>query len=60
MSIEEFVKEYGISIVVCAEQNNKEFNVIKSDSELEKSDLFKQRIVYNSTDNLLDFCKAIG
>lgn len=58
MSIEEFAKEYGISIVVCAEQNNKEFNIIKSDSELEKSDLFKQLIVYNSADNLLESIKG--
>ncbi len=54
MDIDEFIKKNDIIIFVKADLENKKFDIIKMDVELESYDLFEQLILFSNTERLLE------
>ena len=54
MNLNEFIEKNDIAIVAKANLQEKTFEIIKRDLELESYDLFEQLIVFGSVDNLME------
>jgi len=54
MNLNEFIEKNDIAIVAKANLQEKTFEIIKNDLELESYDLFEQLIVFGSVDNLME------
>jgi hypothetical protein len=54
MNLNEFIEKNGIAIVAKANLQEKSFDIIKKDLELESYDLFEQLILSGSVDNLIE------
>ena len=54
MNINEFIEKNDIAIVVKANLQEKDFDIIKRDLELESYDLFEQLILHGSVENLME------
>ena len=54
MNLNEFMEKNNIVIVAKANLQEKSFEIIKNDLELESYDLFEQLILFGSIDNLME------
>ncbi|WP_035783197.1 hypothetical protein, partial [Butyrivibrio sp. NC2007] len=54
MNINEFIEKYNIAIVAEADIENKRFEIIKRDKELESYDLFEQLILFGNVKSLVE------
>lgn len=54
MNLNEFMEKNNIVIVAKANLQEKTFEIIKNDLELESYDLFEQLIIFGSVDNLME------
>ena len=54
MNLNEFMKKNNIVIVAKANLQEKSFEIIKNNLELESYDLFEQLILFGSIDNLME------
>ena len=53
MNLNEFIEKNDIAIVAIANLQEKSFDIIKRDLELESYDLFEQLILHGSVENLM-------
>lgn len=53
MNINDFIEKNDIAIIAKADLNNKRFEIIKRDVELESFDLFEQLVLFGSVDSLM-------
>ena len=54
MNLNEFIEKNYIAIVAIANLQEKSFDIIKRDLELESYDLFEQLIIHGSVENLME------
>ena len=54
MNLNEFIEKNDIAIVAIANLQEKSFDIIKGDLELESYDLFEQLVIHGSVENLME------